>query len=232
MDTIEVIPQRTDKQIVHLPVPQIQEQSAVTDFVSPQISMTAVEAPHVVGSCPLSEDFAAPMYNQVHQQQIVATVQPQVIVQEIPHLPVVEWIQEHIAETIEVIPQEQIEVQIGDFPVPQEQLIAEVTTLNTSSTSTSSATPRQQSSPANTMAAVTTGVKHDNTVLVDSRCSSSLDEFAAAVYNRVRQKLFDAEETTQNTVEILSSSSTSTLDSCVELLTPVTALIDNIEKGD
>ena len=113
----------------------------------------------------------------------------QVMQQEIPEVQVIERTQE------------QIEVQIGDIPVPQEQLIAEVTTLNTSSTSTSSASPSQQSSPANTMAAVTTGVKHDNTVLVDSRCSSSLDEFAAPVYNRVRQKLFDAEETTQNTVE-------------------------------
>ena len=210
--------------------------------MNPQISISAVEASWVVGSFPCSEDFAAPMHNQVHQGQIVATVQPQVIVQEIPQHPVVEMIQEQIVETFEVIPQEQIEVQVGDIPVPQEQLNAEVTTLNTSSTSTSSATPRQQSSPANTTADVTTGVKHDNTVLVDSRCSSSLDEFAAPVYNRVRQKLFDAEETTQNTVEILSSSSTSTsndrrldefanmLDSCIELLTPVTAQMVSIEK--
>ena len=66
----------------------------------------------------------------------------------------------------------------------------------------SSATPRQQSSPAYTMAAATTCVMFDTTVLVDSRCSSSLDEFAALVYNRVGQKMFDAEETTQNTVEI------------------------------
>ena len=76
----------------------------------------------------------------VHQISItaVAASQAQVVVQEIPEVPVVEWIQKQIVETIEVIPQEQIEVQIGDIPVPQEQLIAEVTTLNTSSTSTSS----------------------------------------------------------------------------------------------
>ena len=79
-----------------------------------------------------------------------------------------EWIQKQIVATIEVIPQEQIEEQIGDIPVPQEQLIAEVTTLNTSSTPTSS----------------------------DRR----LDEFA------------------------------NMLDSCIELLTPVTAQIDSIEK--
>ena len=41
-------------------------------------------------------------------------------------------------ETTEVFPQEQIEEQFGVIPVPQEQLIAEVTTFNTSSTSTSS----------------------------------------------------------------------------------------------
>ena len=46
------------------------------------------------------------MYNQVHQEQIVATVQTQVIVQEIPEVLVVERIQEQTVETIEVIPQE------------------------------------------------------------------------------------------------------------------------------
>ena len=66
VETIEVIPQervkqRTAKQIVHWPIPQIQEQSAVTDLVNPQISITAVEASQVVGLCPLSEDFATPM---------------------------------------------------------------------------------------------------------------------------------------------------------------------------
>ena len=81
------------------------------------------------------------------------------------------------------------------------------------------------------MAAVTTGVKLDTTVLVDS---SSLNEFAAPVYNQVRQKLFDAEDTTQNPMEIFISSSTSTssdrldelanmLDSCIEQLSPLAA---------
>ena len=127
------------QEIPEVPVVEwIQEQSAVPDLVNPQISTTSVEIPQVVGSFPLSEDFAAPVYNQVHQEQNVARVQLQVIVQEIPQLPVVEWIQEQIVETIEVSPQEQIEVQIGDIPVPQKPLIAEMTTLNTSSTSTSS----------------------------------------------------------------------------------------------
>ena len=64
------------------------------------------------------------MYNQVHQERIVATVQPHVIGQEIPQLPIVEWIQEQIDETIEVVPQERVEVQ-----------------MNTSSTSTSNTIP-------------------------------------------------------------------------------------------
>jgi len=63
-------------------------------------------------------------------EQIVTTVLPQDILQEIPQHPVVECIQEQIVD----IPREQIEVQIWDIP----QLIAEVTTLDTSSTSTSS----------------------------------------------------------------------------------------------
>ena len=73
----------------------IQEQSAVTGLVNQQISITADEVAQVVGLFPLSEDFAASMYyNQVHQERIVPTVQPHEIVQEIPQLPIVEWIQE------------------------------------------------------------------------------------------------------------------------------------------
>ena len=103
----------------------------------------------------------------------VEASQAQVVVQEIPEVPVVEWIQEQIVETIEVIPQEQIEVQIGDILVLQEQLIAEVTTLNTSSTSTSSATP---------MAAVTTGVKQS---LDDSNCLKSMTHHAAGISSQI-----------------------------------------------
>ena len=41
-------------------------------MVNPQISNIAVEAsaPQVVGSLPLFEEFTAPVYNQVHQEQI------------------------------------------------------------------------------------------------------------------------------------------------------------------
>ena len=82
-------------------------------LVSPQFSGTAVEAsaPQIVGSLPPFAEFTEPVYNQVHQEQIVAgemtqniienpAVQEQVIVQEIP--PVVERIQEQIVETINV----------------------------------------------------------------------------------------------------------------------------------
>ena len=49
-----------------------QEQSAVPELVNPQICTTSVEASQVFDSFPLSDDFAARMYNQVHQEQIVA----------------------------------------------------------------------------------------------------------------------------------------------------------------
>ena len=95
VETIEVLPQ---------------EQSAVTGSVNPQFSTSDVEAPQVVDSFPLSDDFAAPMYNQVHQEQIVATVQLDVIFQEIPVVHVVERIQEQIVEPIEVLPQERVQL--------------------------------------------------------------------------------------------------------------------------
>ena len=57
-------------------VERIQEQSAITGLMNPQFSNSAVEAPQVVKAFPLLEDVAAREYNQVHQEQIVATVQP------------------------------------------------------------------------------------------------------------------------------------------------------------
>ena len=72
----------------------------IAGLVTPQFSSTAVEAsaPQVVVSLPPFEEFTAPVYNQVHQEQIVAgevtlnivgnpAVQEQVIVQEIPQAP-------------------------------------------------------------------------------------------------------------------------------------------------
>jgi len=60
VDPIEVLPhervqQFTTKQIVHMPVPQTQEESAVTDLMNPPISITAVE---VVDSFSVSEEVA------------------------------------------------------------------------------------------------------------------------------------------------------------------------------
>ena len=54
-ETIDVLPQErvkhcTAQQIVHMPVPQIQEQSADTGLVNPQFATFAVEAPQVVDS--------------------------------------------------------------------------------------------------------------------------------------------------------------------------------------
>ena len=74
-------------------------------------------APQVADSLPPYEEFTAPVYKQVHQEQIVAgettqniveipVVQEQVIVQEIPHVPYVDWTPEQIVETIGVLPQE------------------------------------------------------------------------------------------------------------------------------
>ena len=60
VETIEVLPQERAKQIVHVPIPKIQEQSAVTGSVNPQFPVTAVDASQVVGSFSLSEEFAAP----------------------------------------------------------------------------------------------------------------------------------------------------------------------------
>ena len=103
----------------------IQEHSAVTDLVSPQFPITADEASQVVGLFPLLED------NQVHQEHIVTAVQPYVIVQEIPQLPIVECLQEQFVETIEVAPQERVTQRTS------EQIQVHV---NTSSTSTSEQT--------------------------------------------------------------------------------------------
>ena len=77
---------------------RIQEQNVdTTGLVNPQFPRTAVEAsaPHVVALLPPSKEITAPVYNQVHQELIVAggmtlnivenpAVQEQVIVQQIP----------------------------------------------------------------------------------------------------------------------------------------------------
>ena len=71
----------------------------MTGLLYPQFSSTAVEpfSPHVVGPLPPLKEFAGPMYNQIHQEQIAAgetteniaeipVEEEQVIVQEIPEV--------------------------------------------------------------------------------------------------------------------------------------------------
>ena len=81
-----------------------------------------LSAPQVVGSLLSLEEFASPVYNQIHQEQIVAgkttqniveipTVQEHVIVQEIPQVTFVDWTPEQIVEPIEVLPQERVELR-------------------------------------------------------------------------------------------------------------------------
>ena len=90
--------------------------------MNPQFSSTAVEAstPQVVVSLSPCEEFSAPVYNQVHQEQIVAgemtpnlvenpAVQEQTIVQENSELQLMERIQEQIVEPIEVPLQEHVQ---------------------------------------------------------------------------------------------------------------------------
>ena len=90
--------ERTQQQIVD-----------ITRLVNPQFSNTAMEAsaPQVVGSLPPFEEFDAPVYNRILQEQIVAgemtqhrvenpSVQEQVIIQEIPQVSIGERIQERI----------------------------------------------------------------------------------------------------------------------------------------
>ena len=105
------------------------------------IAGVKVSAPQVIGSLPHPKEFVAPVYNQVHQEQIVAeeTTQNiveistlQVIVLEIPEVQFVVRIQEQSVEITKITkedPQERVQQhtveQIGPVPQTQEQ-IAEV----------------------------------------------------------------------------------------------------------
>ena len=108
----------------------------IPGLVNPQFSSTAAwaSAPQVIGSFSPSKEFATPVYNQVHQQQIGARETTQNTVEiptvhvsalEIPEFQIVERIQEQIVVIIEVGPQERVQhrsvEQIGDVPVPQIQ---------------------------------------------------------------------------------------------------------------
>ena len=105
----------------------------VTGMVYPHFSSTAVEgsASQVVGSLPLGEVFAAPLFNQVHQEQLAGgeipenwvenpVVQKQVIVQASPHLPpVAEFTSAgDTAENSAIFPVVQEQVFVGVRPEP------------------------------------------------------------------------------------------------------------------
>ena len=160
------------------PVPLIQYIDMIPEqFVAPAAApyaataspCTATEdvasAPAVTYAAPAPDfEYVAPatpetVYNQVQQEQIIATAKPHAIVQEIPEVPVVEWVQEQIVETIEVLAQEHSAVTglvNPDIPITADEASqvvgscphsedlgapAEVTTLDTSSTSTSNTIP-------------------------------------------------------------------------------------------
>ena len=83
-------------------------------LVNPQFSITAVwaSAPQVIGLIPPSKEFATPVYNQVHQQQIGAkeTTQNkveiptvQVIALEIPDVQIVERIESMLGHFTNVL---------------------------------------------------------------------------------------------------------------------------------
>ena len=79
-------------------------------WCTPQFSFTVVEAfSPVVGALPPLDEFHAPVYNQILQEQIVAgmttqhrvenpSAQEQLIVQEIPQVPLVEQTPEQIVD--------------------------------------------------------------------------------------------------------------------------------------
>ena len=79
-----------------------------TDFVLVATYAATAEAPQVVGSFLLSDDFATSMYNQVHQEQLVTTIQPHAFFHETPEVQVVDRILEQIVEPTEVLPQERV----------------------------------------------------------------------------------------------------------------------------
>ena len=130
-------------------------------LVNPHFSTFAVEASasQVVGLFPAVNESAPPVFEQVYQEQIAADpgsfeCTQQRTVENIVHVPIPQ-IQVQFVEGVKEIHQERLPGRIEelivcvapiphsveDIPVPQEQLIAEETTLNTSSTSTSNATP-------------------------------------------------------------------------------------------
>ena len=108
----------------------------ITGLMYPQFSSTAVESfsPHVVGSLPPLDEFTEPVFNPVHQEQIVAgemtqniiensAVQEQVVVS----LPPLEEFTEPVFNQVhhEQIAAGETTENIAEFPVVQEQVIVQ-----------------------------------------------------------------------------------------------------------
>ena len=84
----------------------------ITGFASPQFSNTAVKAsaPQVIGSLPPFEEFTAPVYNQIHQEHVVAgETTPNIVEIPVVQVPTVDWIPGQIVETIGVLPHERVQ---------------------------------------------------------------------------------------------------------------------------
>ena len=117
-------------------------------------------ASQVVGSFPAVNESAPPAFEQVYQEQIASDPESfertqQRTVANIVHVPIPQ-IQVQFLDGVKEIHQERlperieeliVNAPIEDMPVPQEQLIAEETTLSTSSMSTSSAPPSAALAP-------------------------------------------------------------------------------------
>ena len=119
-----------------------------TDLVNTQFSIPAVELffPQVVGSLPPSDEIHVLVYEQIHQEQVVAgmatqhrvenrAVQEQVIIQEIPQVSTEERIQEQIVASAPPVvgslpPFEEFDAPVYN-QIHQEQIVAGETTQNT-----------------------------------------------------------------------------------------------------
>ena len=123
-------------------------------LVHPQFSFTAVEAfsPLVVGSLPPLEELDAPVYDQIHQEQIVAgettqhrvghpAVQEQVAVQEIPQAPQVVDSSPLLGDVTASECNQVLLPPVLFQEIPEVQVVASQTALSTSFTSTSSGVP-------------------------------------------------------------------------------------------
>ena len=139
-----------------------------TDLVHPQFSS------QVVGSLPPLDEFDAPVYSQIHQEQIVAGM---TIAQEIPEVPVVERIQEQKLEPIEVLPQARVIVQ----EIPEVPLVERIQEQNVE---TIDVIPQERAVPDLVSPQISTSVEASQVV----GSIPPLEDFAACRYNQVHQE--------------------------------------------